>query len=44
VRDDGTSIGWLFRAYRYGPDHPAFANKELTPENLHKLNSQYGLK
>ena len=42
-RDDGTSIGWLFRAYRYGPDHPAFINKGLTPDTLPRLNSQYGL-
>jgi hypothetical protein len=43
ARDDGTSVGWLFRAYRYGPDHAAFTNKGLTPENLPRLNSQYSL-
>ena len=29
----------LFRAYRYSPNHPAFANRTLTPNGYLELNS-----
>ncbi len=32
----------VFRAHRYGPDHPALQGKELDPERLGNLNRLYG--
>lgn len=33
----------IFRAYRYGPDHPAFADHELDPRRYMELNRLHGL-
>ena len=40
-------IGWrysnaVFRAYRYAPDYPGIAGKDLSPENLPWINRLYG--
>ena len=32
----------VFRAHRYGPDHPALQGKELAPDRLGNLNRLYG--
>ena len=32
----------VFRAHRYGPDHPALQGKELDPDRLGNLNRLYG--
>ena len=32
----------VFRAHRYGPDHPALQGKELNPERLGNFNRLYG--
>ena len=32
----------VFRAHRYGPDHPALQGRELAPERLGNLNRLYG--
>ena len=32
----------VFRAHRYGPDHPALREGELDPERLDNLNRLYG--
>ena len=36
-------IPWLFRAYRYGPDHPAVARRDLDPAKHASLNRLHGL-
>ena len=41
--NDGESMAFLFRAYRYPQDFPGFAGKELNPESLNELNNQYAL-
>ena len=43
VRPDGRSVRWLFRAYRYGPDHPGLAERDLDPDRLADLNRLHGL-
>ena len=43
TRPNGDSMGWLFRAYRYGPDHPGLAGRALDPAGLADLNRMYGL-
>jgi len=43
MRPDGESMGWLFRAYRYSPDHPGLAGRELDPKGLADLNRLYQL-
>ena len=43
ARDNGITIGWLFRAYRYGLEHPAIQGRQLQPENLSEVNRQYGM-
>lgn len=42
-RPDGTSMGWLYRAHRYSPDHPALAGRHLDPAEHASLNQLYGL-
>ncbi len=42
-RAEGTHIGWLFRAYRYSPDHPGLVGRDLDPERLRDLNRLYHL-
>ncbi|MCY3694289.1 MAG: hypothetical protein F4Y67_09090 [Chloroflexi bacterium] len=42
-RPDGVSMSWLFRAYRYGLDYPAFVGKDLDPRRFAALNRAYGL-
>ena len=32
----------VFRAHRYGPDHPALQGKELDPDRLGNFNRLYG--
>ena len=32
----------VFRAHRYGPDHPALQGKDLNPERLGNFNRLYG--
>ena len=39
----GVSIGWLFRAYRYGADYPGLAGRDLDPAAMADLNRLYGL-
>ena len=34
---------WLFRAYRYGPDYPGLAGRELDPARHADLNRLHGL-
>jgi Arylsulfotransferase (ASST) len=34
---------WVFRAYRYSPDYPGLAGRELDPERHADLNRLYGL-
>jgi hypothetical protein len=43
TRPDGVSMAWLFRAYRYGPEYPGLAGRDLDPERLADLNRLYGL-
>jgi len=43
ARPDGALTGWLFRAYRYGPDHPGLAGRDLSGGGLTDLNRLYGL-
>jgi hypothetical protein len=43
TRPNGDTMGWLFRAYRYAPDHPALAGRDLDPERLADLNRLYQL-
>jgi hypothetical protein len=31
----------VFRAHRYGADHPAFAGRDLDPARYANLNRQY---
>jgi len=31
----------VFRAHRYGPDHPALAGKDLDPQRYANLNRLY---
>jgi hypothetical protein len=42
-RPDGQSMGWVFRAYRYGPNHPGLAGRDLDPAKCADLNRLYGL-
>lgn len=39
----GAAVNWIFRAYRYLPDHPAVVGKELDPRSCADLNRLYGL-
>lgn len=39
----GIRMNWVFRAYRYGPDYPGLAGRELDPRRLASINSIYGL-
>ena len=43
ARPDGAKVGWVFRASRYSPDHPALAGRDLDPGRLADLNRLYGL-
>lgn len=36
-------INWLYRAYRYNLDHPAFTDKCLDGHDYENINSEYGL-
>ena len=38
---DGIRANSLFRAHRYGPDHPALADKDLDPARFAALNHLY---
>lgn len=42
-RPQGHSVRWLFRGYRYGPDHPGLAGRTLDPGALASLNRLNGL-
>ena len=33
----------IYRAYRYGLDHPAVAHRDLTPDAYKQLNASLGL-
>jgi hypothetical protein len=39
----GAARPWIFRAYRYGPDLPGFAGRELDPDRHAGLNRLHGL-
>ncbi|MFK7805448.1 MAG: aryl-sulfate sulfotransferase [Anaerolineae bacterium] len=39
----GRLYQWLYRAYRFPIDHPAFIEKELDPANYKQVNSAYEL-
>ena len=41
--DDGGISLSLYRAYRYGLDHPAIVNRNLTPDDYQQLNASVGL-
>ena len=41
VRDAPSTA--IFRAHRYGPDHPAFADRSLEPRRYMELNRLHGL-
>ena len=43
ARPDGNVMNWMFRAYRYGLDHPAFAGKNLDPRRFAALNRAHEL-
>ena len=45
TRSDGVQMGWLFRAYRYGPDYAGLAGRELDAgrAEMAGLNRLYGL-
>lgn len=43
TRPNGDTMGWLFRAYRYAPNHPGLAGRDLDPARLADLNRMYGL-
>jgi hypothetical protein len=36
-------MNWVFRSYRYSPDHPALAGRELDPQAHAATNRMYGL-
>ena len=40
--DSPELINGVFRAHRYGPDHPALRNKEMNPGNYGNINRLYG--
>jgi hypothetical protein len=42
IRGDQNSF-MLWRAHRYGPDHPALAGRSFDPSRFRDLNAQYGL-
>lgn len=39
----GNLMNWVFRSYRYSPDHPALAGRELDPQAHAATNRMYGL-
>ena len=39
----GMRASWVFRAWRYGEDHPALAGRDLDPGKLAAFNRQHGL-
>ena len=41
--DGGRLFQWLYRAYRFPIDHPAFIGKDLDPANYKQLNNAYSL-
>ncbi len=42
--DDGTRLfQWIYRAYRYPYNHPAFAGKAIDYKNCHNINSVHEL-
>jgi hypothetical protein len=45
ARPDGVQMGWVFRAYRYGPNYAGLAGRELDPggAEMAGLNRMYGL-
>ena len=45
TRPDGVSMGWVFRAYRYGPDYAGLAGRELDAGGVEMagLNRLFGL-
>jgi hypothetical protein len=40
---DGSLLTWIYRAYRYDVDHPAFAGRDLDPARYRALNTTLGL-
>jgi hypothetical protein len=40
---DGKLTTWIYRAYRYGLDHPAVAGRDLDPNHYKQLNGSLGL-
>ena len=40
---DGSPTVSIYRVHRYGPDHPAFANRDLDPARFANLNRLNGL-
>jgi hypothetical protein len=40
---NGNLVTWIYRAYRYGVDHPALAGRDLDPRANRNLNSTLGL-
>ncbi|MEM7133061.1 MAG: hypothetical protein AAF702_42560 [Chloroflexota bacterium] len=41
--DQGDLRTWIYRAYRYKLDHPAFVDQELDPMSYRELNVALGL-
>ena len=41
--DEGNPAVSIYRAHRYGPDHPALAGRDLDPDRLGNLNRLHGL-
>ena len=39
----GRLYTWIYRAYRYPAEHPAFAGRDLSPNAYARLNREYGL-
>ncbi len=39
----GVNMSWVYRAYRYEPDYPGLAGRELNPDNHLELNRAHGL-
>jgi hypothetical protein len=41
ARLGGGRMNFIFRAHRYGPDHPALADRDLAPDRYANLNRLY---
>jgi hypothetical protein len=42
-RGPGVNMSWVYRAYRYEPDYPGLAGRELDAGNFWELNQAHGL-